>query len=131
MIDSRLIKHCVNHSWNNLFPKKVKNKKIVYFINILHIFGIFAIQFGIFLPPKYLKFYVFYLLFLLVTYIILKNRCFMTELSNYFAQKYYDSLCIKMSQAKFILFLYLFYACLSIINPSISLYHMIKTLVYR
>ena len=122
---NNIIHKCVIDTWKNLFPKKVKNKKIVYLINIIHIIGVAIIQFGILLPPKYLKYYIFYLLFLFTTYSIFKNQCFMTKLSNYFGESYYDSLCIKMTQAKIILYLYLFYAILSIINPNISLYNLI------
>ena len=126
MINNNLIKNCVVHTYTNLFPSKVKNKKLVYVINFFHIIGVAIIQFGIFLPPKYLKYYVFYLLFLFFTYIIFKNKCFMTELSNYVGESYYDSLCIKMTQAKFILLIYLFLACIFYIYPKISPYKLLS-----
>ena len=124
-MNTKFIENCTKYSWNNLFPKKVKNKLLVYFINIIHIIGVLVIQFGLFLPPKYLKYYIFYLILLFISYFIFRNQCFMTKISNYFGESYYDSLCIKMTQAKFILYLYLFYATLSIINPNISMYNLI------
>lgn len=126
MINKELIKNCVVHTYTNLFPENVENKRSVYFVNFIHILGVVIIQFGILLPPKLLKYYIFYLLFLFFTYFIFKNKCFMTELSNYIGNSYYDSLCIKMTQAKFLLLLYLFSACIFYIKPSISPYTIIN-----
>jgi hypothetical protein len=126
MINKDLIKNCVVHTYTSLFPKNVSNKKLVYLINFIHIIGVIIIQFGIFLPPKLLRYYIFYLLFLFFTYFVFKNKCFMTELSNYIGNSYYDSLCIKMTQAKFLLLLYLFSACIFYIKPTIAPYTIIN-----
>ena len=125
MVDEKLFNNCLKYTWDNLFPKQVENKPLVYLTNILHIIGVAFIQFGILLPPKYLYYYIFYLIFLFMTYFYFKNRCFMTILSNYMGRSYYDSLCIKMSQAKFILIIYLFYASLSICYPKIALFNIV------
>ena len=119
---------CWNHSMNGLFPKNVKNKNIVYFINTIHIIGVLFIQYGIFLPPKYLKYHILYLIIIFSSYIVLKNQCFMTLLSNYFSDSYITFLCIKMNDAKLILILSLFASIIFSIEPSISPFNLLKKL---
>ena len=96
--------------------------------NIIHVIGVLIIQFGILLPPFLMKYYIIYLVLILVTYIILNNRCFMTEISNYIGGKNYNSLCIKLSDAKKILIVYLVIAILFEIYPKYSIYSILKNL---
>lgn len=117
---------CWNHSLNALFPKDIPNKNLVYFINIIHIIGVLFIQYGAFLPPKYLKYHLIYLIVIFTSYIILKNKCFMTMLSNYYSKRIYKFLCIKMTDAKVLLILSLFANVIFTIEPSISPYNLIK-----
>ena len=97
---TQVVTKCGLHTYSSLFPNDVSNKYLVYFINIIHIIGVIIIQFGILLPPILLKYYIIYIVFLFISYILLNNRCFMTVLSNYFGDKNYNSLCIKMNEAK-------------------------------
>ena len=103
----RVIQQCGLHTYSSLFPNDVNNKISIYFINIIHIIGVIIIQFGLLLPPFLLKYYIIYLVFLFISYILLNNRCFMTVLSNYVGSKNYNSLCIKMNEARYILAIYL------------------------
>jgi hypothetical protein len=119
---TNVISKCGLHTYSSLFPNDVSNKYLVYFINIIHIIGVIIIQFGILLPPKLLKYYIIYIVFLFVSYILLNNRCFMTILSNYFGDKNYNSLCIKMNEARYILAIYLVVAVFFFIYPKYSIY---------
>ena len=119
---TNVISKCGLHTYSSLFPNDVSNKYLVYFINIIHIIGVIIIQFGILLPPKLLKYYIIYIVFLFVSYILLNNRCFMTILSNYFGDKNYNSLCIKMNEARYILAIYLIVAVFFFIYPKYSIY---------
>ena len=112
-----VVSKCGIHTYTSLFPNDVSNKYLVYFINIIHIIGVLIIQFGILLPPNLLKYYITYLVFLFISYILLNNRCFMTVLSNYFGNKNYNSLCIKMNEARYILAIYLIVAVFFFIYP--------------
>ena len=116
---------CARHTIYSLFPDDVKNRPLVIFVNILHIVGILVIQFGILLPPNLLKYYIVYLVVLLVSYILLNNRCFMTEIANYIGGKNYNTLCIKMSEAKSILIVYLVLAIISEVYPQYSLFNIL------
>jgi hypothetical protein len=122
-----LVNNCGIHTYTSLFPNDVDNKYNVYFINILHILGVIIIQFGLFLPPNLLKYYILYIVFLFVTYILLNDRCFMTVWANYVGNKNYNSLCIKMNEAKTILFFYLLVAVFFYTNPKYSLYKIINS----
>jgi len=125
------ISKCSKHTYMSLFPKKVKNWELVYFINIIHIIGVLYIHFGIFSKPEYLKYYIIYLLFLMITYILMNNRCFMTILSNYFSEKNYNMLCIKLKDAKNILFVYLAFAILFLLYPKYSAYNLIYKIIKK
>lgn len=119
---TQVVTKCGLHTYSSLFPNDVNNKYLVYFINIIHIIGVIIIQFGLLLPPSLLKYYVIYIVFLFISYILLNNRCFMTVLSNYFGDKNYNSLCIKMNEAKYILAIYLVVAVFFYVYPRYSIY---------
>ena len=123
---SNFIEKCATHTLTALFPDDVENRPLVIFINIPHIIGVLAIQLGILLPPNYIKYYIVYIVLLLITYIILDNRCFMTEISNYFGGKNYNTLCIKMKDAKKILLVYLVIGILFEIYPQYSIYTILS-----
>ena len=123
------IEKCSKYSLNTLFPKDVKNKKTVYTINIIHIIGVLYIQLGILFPVWTLKYYILYCTFLLITYILFKNHCFVSILSNYYSEVNYNLLCIKMDEAKTFLGIYLFMAVLFFMYPKYAPYNIIKGLV--
>lgn len=119
------LNQCSRHTFTSLFPNDVKNRWLVIFVNMLHMLGVLAIQFGILLPPSMMKYYIIYLILLLVSYILLNNRCFMTEISNYIGGKNYNTLCIKLSDAKKILVVYLVFAIIFEIVPELSFYSLL------
>jgi hypothetical protein len=120
-----MINKCGIHTYTSLYPTDVDNRVSVLLINTVHIIGVLVIQLGILLPPHLLKYYILYIVFLFITYTMLNNRCFMTVLSNYIGNKNYNSLCIKMSQAKKILLLYGIIGVIFYIYPKYALYTMI------
>ncbi len=122
------LKKCSNQTLSSLFPTDVKNRPVVIGINILHILGVLVIQLGILLPPQYIKYYIIYLVLILVSYIILNNRCFMTEISNYIGGRNYNSLCIKLKDAKKILIVYLVIAIIFEVYPQYSFYTILSNL---
>jgi hypothetical protein len=122
------IQKCSSHTLYTVFPNDVKNRGIVITINIIHILGVLFIQLGILLPPRLMKYYILYLIFLLVTYILLNNKCFMTELSNYIGGKNYNTLCIKLKDAKKILIVYLVIGIIFEVFPQYSLYTILSNL---
>ena len=122
----KVIQQCGLHTYTSLFPNDVNYKYLVYLINIIHIIGVIVIQFGILLPPSLLKYYIVYIVFLFISYILLNNRCFMTILSNYFGSKNYNSLCIKMNEARYILAIYLIVAVFFFNFPKYSIYITLK-----
>lgn len=131
MLDDNIkfIEKCSKYSFNTLFPKNVENKNIVYTINIIHIIGVLYIQLGILLPVWTLKYYILYCAFLLITYILFKNHCFVSILSNYYSNVNYNLLCIKMDEAKTFLIIYLFLATTFIFYPKYAPYNILKGLL--
>ena len=121
---------CVRYTFKSLYPgrDKIDNSSFVYMINTIHLLGVLFIQFGILLPSKYLSYYIYYLMLIFISYFYFRNNCFMTIISNYYSGKYLNMLCIKFTQAKLILILYLLLATIFYIEPSISFYNIIKRL---
>lgn len=122
---------CGIHSYTNLFPEDIPNKGIVYTINTLHILGVIIIQFGLLLPPVLLRYYVLYIFFLYISYILLKNKCFMTLLSNYYSGKDYDALCVRMRDAKTVLLFLLLLALFFVSFPNYAPYNLIKKYINK
>ena len=122
------IQRCSKHTFTSLFPNDVKNRPLVILVNMIHMLGVLVIQFGIFLPPNAIKYYIIYLVALLVSYILLNNRCFMTEISNYIGGKNYNTLCIKLTDAKKILVVYLIIAIGFELFPKYSFYTLLTNL---
>ena len=125
------VKKCSQHTLATLFPSDIKNWKLVYFINVIHIIGVFYIQFGLFSPPSWMKYYIIYLVFLLITYILLNNKCFMTIISNYFSERNYNMLCIKLENAKLFILVYLILGIAFYIKPRYSPFLVLSKLFSR
>jgi len=126
MYITKVVQQCGLHTYTSLFPEIIDNKLLVYLINIIHIIGVFIIQVGILFPPFLLKYYIIYLIFMFASYIMLNNRCFMTVLSNYFGNKNYNSLCIKMNEARYILAIYLIVGIFFFLYPNYSIFYMLQ-----
>ena len=112
-----------------LFPENIKNKYLVYLLNLIHIFGVFMIQFGIFLPPKYMPFYLIYIVFLLIGYKFLENNCFMTILSNYYGETNENPLYIRMETARNVVLKNVIIAVYNYLIPEYSIYSLTKNLI--
>ena len=120
---SKILSECGEKGNRALFPYDVENRLIVLIINIIHIIGVFLIQIGILLPHYLIKYYILYIVFLFLSYVLLNNKCFMTVLSNYIGNRNYDSLCIKMNEAKTILYIYLIVGIFFYFYPEYSIYN--------
>ena len=127
----KLLTNCSSNTSTSLFPYDVENRLIVLIINIVHIIGVLFIQLGILLPSKLMKYYILYIVFLFITYSLLNNRCFMTVLSNYYGKRNYNSLCIKMNDAKTILYIYLIIGIFFYFYPNYSIYYFLKKTIFK
>ena len=126
---SKLLGECGENGHRALFPYDVENRLIVLLINMIHIIGVIIIQIGILLPNNLIKYYILYIVFLFLSYVLLNNRCFMTILSNYIGNRNYNSLCIKMNEAKTILYIYLIVGIFFYFYPEYSIYNNFKKLL--
>ncbi len=124
-----VVNKCGVHTYTSLFPQDIENKFLVYIINIVHIIGVLLIQCGLFLPPYYLKYYILYIIVLFVSYVLLNNVCFMTVLSNYVGKRNYNSLCIKMNEARYILGIYLLFGVFFFLYPKYALYNLLGKVI--
>lgn len=121
------VSRCLSYTFKNMYPNadKINNPFLVYLVNTIHLLGVWIIQFGIFFPYRYLKYYVFYLMIIFMSYFLFENQCFMSKLSNFYSGKEIDLLCIKFNDAKFILLVYIFFGVIFVMEPSIIPYNLI------
>ena len=96
MDDAYLQETCLYYSHynlSNLFPKKTRNKIIVYTLGIIHLIGALALQYAPYiLTPANLGIYLIYAILNLIGYYLFNNKCFMTLLSNYYGKTNYHHL---------------------------------------
>ena len=78
-----------------------------------------------------MKYYILYLVFLFMSYLLLNNRCFMTVLSNYIGGINYNSLCLKMVDAKYILYMYLVVGIIFHLKPEYSIYNLAVNVIFK
>lgn len=113
---------------DTFFPKKGKNKWIVYPLSLLHIIGTFMITMGVLFAPNYQPLYLFYILIILLCYPLFNGYCFMTLLCNKYSGLKNSPLYIKLNTAKTVLIINILLSILSIIKPNYSIYFIIRYL---
>ena len=75
------------HCFNKLFPTNIKNRLPTNLIGLYHFLGAAMILCGIFANPKYLYIHIFLTTFILFTYYIFNDNCYVTLLSNFLCEK--------------------------------------------
>lgn len=104
--------------WDKLFPPHTKNKGLVYLIGVLHLVGVFFLQYGVwFLPGKYFYLYFLYITLHTLSWVFFNNNCFMTLLANYFGGNRGTSLHIRTRTAFYSVAVNLFICVIGLINP--------------
>ena len=145
-----ILEHYNQKSLDILFPKydaPLLEKIIIYFINIVHIVGLYYIIFGLlFTPSKYMHVYIIYVLTIILLYIFLNNKCFMNDMAHKnssneefkqnFSTKAGTINCVnsithlKMKTIYKSLVIFLILGCLSFVNKKYSisngLYNMVN-----
>ena len=114
-------------SMKKLFPTKVKNKCLVNFIGLYHLIGASMILCGILAKPKYLYIHIFLTSFMLFTYYIFNNKCFVTLITNFLCENDTSPLIIPISKVKHIIYLLLSLSIIFYLFPSFSLYNILFT----
>ena len=84
------------------------------------------IQLGIFFPPKYMPYYLAYIIFILAGYKLLENNCFMTILSNHYTGKQDNPLYIRMETVRNLVIKNVIIAVYNYLLPEYSLYSLLK-----
>ncbi len=120
-----IVKIYLNNTNNNLFPKKCKNKSLVYIIGFFHLIGALVLSYGVLLPPRLLPLYLIYCLVNIILYYIFKQRCFMTLLTNYYSGGKGDALQIRMDTHFRHMGLNIVLAIIGIINPDWSFFYLL------
>ena len=105
--------------YSKLFPPNPKNKPFVYVVGLLHLLGVFFLQYGVWiLPGKYFYLYFIYIVVHTLSWVIFNNNCFMTLLTNYFGQQSGTSLHIRTSTAFYSVAVNFLICLVGLINPN-------------
>ncbi len=115
---------------NTLYPSNIKNKLITYLLATFHIIGVLQINYGIFLPPKYLIFNIIYIILIYISYWIFNNHCFITLLTNKLSGKKNTPLYIKFKTAKKIIIFNLVLSIIGFCIPKYSLFNLMKNNIF-
>ena len=112
----------IKYSLKQLFPDCKQNKNIVHLFGLIHIILVVIIVFGIFLKPSYLKFFIIYLCFVLLTYLIYDNQCIVTKLTDKLSNMNTYPIKISIKTAKKFIYFQLVLSILFLLVPKMSLY---------
>ena len=115
------------YSIKRLFPTNVKNRISTNIVGLYHFLGASTILCGIFAPPKYLYIHTFLICFILFTYYIFNDNCFVTLITNFLCEEETNPLIIPISKAKKIVFIILSLSIIFYIYPSLSFYNILFT----
>ena len=115
------------YSIKRLFPTNVKNRISTNIVGLYHFLGASVILCGLISPPKNLYIHIFLICFILFTYYILNDNCFVTLISNFLCEENTNPLIIPISKAKKIVFIILTLSIIFYICPSLSFYNILFT----
>ena len=115
------------YSTKRLFPTKIKNRISVNIVGLYHFLGASVVLYGIFAPPKYLYIHTFLICFILFTYYIFNDNCFVTLISNFLCEENTNPLIIPISKVKKLVFIILSLSIIFYIYPSLSFYYLLFT----
>tara|TARA_Y100000310_G_scaffold177831_1_gene177831 strand:+ start:474 stop:872 length:399 start_codon:yes stop_codon:yes gene_type:complete len=114
------------HAVKKLFPINIKNRLATNIIGLYHLLGASFILWGIFLPPKYLYIHIFLTSFMLFTYQMFQDKCFVTMISDFLCEeKSTDPLIIPIRRFKNIIFIILELSIISFFIPELSLFNIL------
>ncbi len=117
--------HSFSHIIKKLFPQNVKNKIPTNLIGLYHLLGASFIIWGLLLPPKYLYIHIFLTCFILFTYYIFSNQCFVTILSDFLCETSTNPLVVPISKVKSIIYFLLALSILFYTYPTLSIYNTV------
>ncbi len=112
------------HSIKRLFPQNIKNRIPTNLIGLYHSVGALFVIFGVFLPPNLLYIHFFFTTYILFTYYIFHNNCFVTYLSDFLCEEKTNPLTVPIYKIKDIIYYLLGISILFSLFPRFSFYNI-------
>lgn len=110
----------------NTFPS---NDFTTVFIAIFHIIGVIALYCGVLLPPKYIWIHTIFLGFVLGSYFVFDNNCFMTLFANMNTTQSMTPLYFRIKTAMIVMTSIFLISFSSNFFPKYSPFNIIKTII--
>ena len=117
------------HSLKKLFPTSGKNILAANIVGLYHFLGAFTIINGLILKPEYLYIHIFLTTFILFTYHVFNDNCFVTMISDFLCNKDTNPLVIPITRAKKFIYINLCLSIIFYIYPQIAPYTLIKKIL--
>ena len=118
----------INLCFQRLYPNIKTNRLPTNIVGLYHMLGAIFILWAVLLPPKYLYIHIFVTSFMLFTYYIFRDKCFVTMISNFLCEeKNTDPLILPIRKFKNIIFILLILSILFYTIPNLSLYNILFT----
>lgn len=122
-------KYFIKKAYNIIFNKQYKNRIFVILLRLFHIIEILFIGFGLFLPSKFLSFYIIICLKHLILWDIFDGRHYLSliveKISGF---KYYDLFYENITLLKGILLLNIFISVIGIVLPKYGIFYQILSI---
>jgi len=114
---------------NALFPNQTCYKPFVYILSLLHIFSLLFSIIGLFMNPKYLIYYCYFILFILISLIVHKQNCYLTLIKTYYSKSKLHPIHLKGTTANIILLILIIVGLIGYLYPNYSLYYISKDIL--
>ena len=126
---STTIIYFLKKAFNIIFKKQYKNRIFTILIRLFHLLEILFIGFGIFLPSKFLSFYIIICLKHLILWDIFDGKHYLSliveKISGF---KYYDLFYENITLLKGILLLNIFISVIGIVLPKYGIFYQILSI---
>ena len=121
----------IRYILNRLFPANTKHKIATYVLGIYHLLGASLIIHSLMFKPDYLYLPIFLGIFILFTYYIFEDKCYVTMLTDFLSEQEGNTLVIPLSRGKKFFYFNLIMCVFIYIFPQLSPYNILKWLWNR
>lgn len=114
---------------NAMFPQNTYSKYFVYLLSILHTLSIIFSVIGLFMNPKYLIYYCYFISFVFISLIIHKQNCYLTLIKTYYSKSKLHPIHLKENTSNIILLTLILVGFIGYIYPNYSFYNISITIL--
>jgi hypothetical protein len=120
-----MFKYYIKNICESFFPNiDTGSIFIIYLLSIIHIISVIYISIGLFMKPKYLIYYTFYVTMILVLLDIYEGNCILTIMRSSVSKSKKHAVHLQNNTTYTLLLLLIFYSFISFLYPKLCLYNI-------